>query len=93
VCDSLVATPGKIKPQPERKILKNGENPEIRKMRHKEQKCEKSEFLKNASRQTWKNESQPKRNKIENKTAQAKGLCEEAVLLLACVSLDEQEYD
>jgi len=45
---------GQNKNQPEREILKNGENPDICKMWNKKQQCVNPEFSKNSSRQMWK---------------------------------------
>jgi len=60
----------KSKNQPEREILRNVENPEIRKIRNKKQKYTKPELPKYPAKREESQENKNKQN--ENKTAQAK---------------------
>jgi len=58
-----------IKNQPEREILENGENPEIRKIRNSKQKCTKPEFYKDPAKYGKTKEGQKKQNQKQNRSS------------------------
>ena len=60
------------KNQPEREFPENGRNPQICKIRSNKQKCTKPEFPKDPAKSGKTEEKKVRKNKIENKTSEAK---------------------